>query len=180
MFLFWIFLSIIFALTVWLIFWSFITFMVERSKYQKQFSAGKIPDLAPDGFYQGAAHLLFDKNVPWLGKSFECEKNSGFNIFTQTGAKLLKMMTPFYKLFAADTDGHTHAYYFKTFAGKGLKDKNLQVIKLDYNSTENPLLIQVILDEIVEIAPEEFLGKVHLKVFPRFYATIGYFGLKKH
>jgi hypothetical protein len=32
---------------------------------------------------------------------------------------------------------------------------------------------------MVEIAPDEFLGKVHLKVFPGYFATIGFFGLRR-
>jgi hypothetical protein len=53
------------------------------------------------------------------------------------------------------------------------------VFKLDYDSPENPFLIRIILDEMVEVAPGEFLGKVHMKVFPGYYATIGFFGLRK-
>jgi hypothetical protein len=117
--------------------------------------------------------------VPWLGKSFDSANNLGCNIFTPTGAKLLKLMTPFYKLFSTNAEGNTRAYNFRTRAEAGLKDTDLDVIKLDYNTPENPFLIRIILDEIVEIASEQFLGKVHLKVFPGFYSTIGYFGLKK-
>lgn len=175
----WILLSIVAGIIVWLGFWSLVSFLSSRSDYQKQFSAGNLPAEKPEGFYNGTAHLVPVKNVPWLGKSFVSNENLGFNIFTPSGARLLKLMTPLYKLFSVNTEGNTNAYNFKTFAGAGLKDKDLQVIKLDYDSAENPFLIRIILDEIVEIAPEQFLGKVHLKVFPGFYSTIGYFGLKK-
>lgn len=179
MLILWILLSIVAAIIVWLGFWSLVSFFVERSAYQKQFTAGNLPAQKPEGFYNGAAHLLMDKNVPWLGKSFDGAKDLGFNIFTPTGARLLKIFTPLYKLFSVNNNGNTKAYNFKTFTGEGLKDKDLQVIKLDYDAPENPFLIRIILDEIVEIAPEEFLGKVHLKVFPGVYSTIGYFGLGK-
>lgn len=175
----WILISIAIAVAVWLGFWALIGFISGRSRYQKQFLTGRLPENPPEGFYKGAAHLLGDKSVPWLGKSFDSANDLGFNIFTPKGASLLKIMTPLYKLFAVNADGNTNAYNFKTFAGAGLKDENVQVIKLDYDSAENPFLIRIILDEIVEIAPEEFLGKVHLKVFPGVYSTIGYFGLKK-
>ena len=167
------------AIIVWLAFWSLVSFLVGRGAYQKQFSEGKLPATKPEGFYTGAAYLVPFKNVPWLGKSFVSADDLGFNIFTPTGAKLLKIMTPLYKLFSLNSEGSTNAYNFKTFTGAGLKDTDLQVIKLDYDSPENPFLIRIVLDEIIEIAPEQFLGKVHLKVFPRFYSTIGYFGLKK-
>jgi len=117
--------------------------------------------------------------VPWLGKSFEAANDKGFNIFTPKGASILKLMTPLYKHFRTNAEGNTDAYYFATRAGGGFRDTRIQTFKLDYDSPENPFLIRIILDEIVETAPEEFLGKVHLKVFPGYYATIGFFGLRK-
>lgn len=135
--------------------------------------------MEPNEFYRGSAYLLGDRSVPWLGKSFERENSLGFNIFTPKGAKLLKLMTPLYKRFRANSDGNTDAFYFKTSTGRGFKDSEIETFKLDYNSPENPFLIRVILDEIVEVGPETFLGKVHVKVFPGYYATIGFFGLEK-
>jgi hypothetical protein len=140
---------------------------------------GKLPSVAPDGFYEGSAYMLGDRSVPWLGKSFEAANSVGFNIFTPLGASLLKITTPFYKLFRKNADGNTAAYYFKTSTSRGFRDLQIDTYKLDYDSPENPFLIRMILDEIVEIAPQEFLGKVHMKVFPGYYATIGYFGLRK-
>ncbi len=179
MFFLWTLLLIVAAVLLWLLFWSMVSFLAGRSKFQKQFTEGRIPTQKPDGFYTGAAHLVPLKNVPWLGKSFSSAEDTGFNIFTPTGAKLLKLTTPLYKFFAVNNDGNSRAYNFNTFVGNGLKDKDLQVVKLNYDAPENPFLIRIILDEIVEIAPEQFLGKVHLKVFPSFYSTIGYFGLVK-
>jgi len=179
MLILWILLSIFAALIVWLAFWSLVSFLVNRSDYHRQFVAGKPPLTVPDGFYQGTAHIFFDKQTPWLGKSFVSRNNLGFNIFTPKGVALLKILAPFYKKFNQNGNGDTDAFYFKTRTEAGLKDKEIEVIKLDYDAPENPFPIRIILDEIVEIAPEKFLGKIHLKVFPRFYSTIGYFGLKK-
>lgn len=170
--------SVFIAAVAWLAFWSLITFLVGRSERQKQFLRASAPTAPPDGFYRGSAYLLGNSSVPWLGKSFERENAKGFNIFTPTGASLLKIMTPFYKLFRKNPDGNTDAYYFRTSVGAGFKDKDVKVFKLDYDSPENPFLIRIILDEMVEIGPQEFLGKVHMKVFPGYYATIGFFGLR--
>ncbi len=175
----WILLWIVIALAVWLGFWMLITFLVGKSTRQKQFMEGKLPQSAPEGFYKGAAYLLGGGPVPWLGKSFEASNDLGFNIFTLRGASLLKIMTPFYKLFRKNADGNTDAYYFKTSTSRGFRDKEIETFKLDYDSKENPFLIRIILDEIVETAPQEYLGKVHMKVFPGYYATIGFFGLRK-
>lgn len=175
----WILLSVTVALVAWLAFWSLVSFFVNQSHYNQKFLEGRAPVAPPQGFYQGTAHILFDKPVPWLGKSFDGANNLGFNIFTPFGASLLKIMTPLYKLLSVNKDGNTDAYYFKTRTEAGLKDPQLNVIKLDYDSRGNPVLIRIILDEIIEVAPDEFLGKIHLKVFPGYYSTIGYFSLKK-
>jgi len=177
MLLVWIIVAIGVAAIIWLVFWRLITLMVERSARQREFLEGVVPQSPPDGFYNGSAYLLGNRPVPWLGKSFERENAKGFNIFTPQGASILRAMTPFYKLFRLNGDGNTDAYYFKTSTGPGFKDKGIDVFKLDYDAPENPFLIRVILDEMVEVGPQEFLGKVHLKVFPGYYATIGFFGL---
>ena len=179
MLILWILLSIVAVVAAWLGFWSLVSFFVNKSKYQKQFVSGHLPEKSPDGFYKGTAHILFDKKVPWLGKSFVAAENLGFNIFTPKGAAILKVLSPFYTRFSKNTEENTDAFYFQTRAETGLKDNETSVIKLDYDAPENPFPIRIILDEIVEIAPEQFLGKIHLKVFPRFYSTIGYFGLNK-
>jgi len=174
----WILVGVVIAVVLWLGFWMLFTFLVGRSERQKQFLAGLTP-VAPNGFYNGSAYLLGKRPVPWLGKSFESENQHGFNIFMPTGASLLKIMTPLYRHFRVNGDGNTDAYFFKTSTGPGFKDKDIAVFKLDYDSRENPFLIRIILDEMVEVAPDEFLGKVHMKVFPGYYATIGFFGLRK-
>lgn len=179
MFLVWILFSAISVIVFWLVFWSIVNFINNRSNYQIQFSNGKIPTKFPEGFYVGEAHLLADKKVPWLGKSFISNKNLGYNIFTPNGTRILKLLTPFYEQFYINAEGNFRAYYFKTKTKKGLKDTETEVIRLDYNAAENPFLIRIILDEIVEIAPSQYLGKVHLKIFPGIYSTIGYFGLRK-
>lgn len=175
----WILLWTVIALVAWLGFWAVVTFLVNNSARQKQFVMGKLPSVAPDGFYKGSAYMLGGGPVPWLGKAFEPANNAGFNIFTPRGASLLRVMTPFYKLFRKNADGNTDAYYFKTSTSQGFRDREIDTFKLDYNSSENPFLVRIILDEIVETAPQEFLGKVHMKVFPGYYATIGYFGLRQ-
>jgi hypothetical protein len=175
----WIILSIIAALVLWLGFWSLVSLLVGMSSRHAEFVKGTVSGPPPNGFFNGSAYLLGGGPVPWLGKSFQSANNLGFNIFTPQGATLLKLITPLYNLFRVNGEGNTDAYFFKTRNGPALKDPSLDVIKLDYDSKENPFLIRIILDEIVETSPGEYLGKVHLKVFPGFYSTIGFFGLKR-
>jgi len=159
-----------------LILGSLVTLLIERSPYHEMFVKGRAPD-SLDGFHPGMAHVLFDKQTPWLGKHFDRQQQLGYNVFTPLGAKILKFASPFYRKFSLNEDGNTRAYYFKTWVGKGKKDKQLDVFKLDYDSPENPLFIRIILDEVVEIAPQQYLGKIHVKFLPGFFVTIGYFGL---
>ncbi len=179
MLILWIVISLVVAVVVWLAFFMLLTWISGRSHWQSKFASGKLPDPSPDGFYNGTAILLGGGPVPWLGKSFERDNSKGFNIFTPAGATLLKIFTPFYKLFRKNSDGNTDAYHFDTSTGPGFRDKQIETFKLDYDSPENPLLIRIILDEIVQLDNGEYLGKVHMKVFPGYYATIGYFGLRK-
>jgi hypothetical protein len=179
MLIIWILAGILAFLAVWLGFWSLVTVVVGMGRRQKEFLGGSIPQAAPEGFYNGSAYLLGGGPVPWLGKSFDRANSLGFNIFTPQGAALLKILMPLYKLFRKNNEGNTDGFFFKTRTARSLKDGSLDVIKLDYDSPENPFLIRIILDEIVETAPGEFLGKVHLKVFPGVYSTIGFFGLRE-
>lgn len=179
MFVMWILIYIAIALAAWLTFWMLVTFLVGKGRRQGEFIAGHAPAAPPEGFYDGTAYLLGGWPVPWLGKSFDSANDIGFNIFTPFGASVLRGMTPFYRRFRSNRDGSTQAYDFKTSTGPGFRDKNIEVFKLDYASPENPFMIRIILDEMVETADGEFLGKVHMKVFPGYFATIGFFGLKR-
>lgn len=180
MIILWFFFSLAVLVLVWLAFWTVVTKLVENSGRQRQFSQGTLPFEPPNGFYSGLAHLLGNGQTPWLGKSFDPANRTGINVFTPRGASLLKTLTPNYKLFQNNTDGNTEAYFFKTSTGPGIRDTDQQVFKLDYDSADNPFIIRIVLDEIVEIAPDEFLGKVHLRVFPGYFATVGFFGLRRY
>ena len=68
-------------------------------------------------------------------------------------------------------------YPFRTEVGPGLADP-VQVMKIDYDIPENPLWLRSILDEIVQVGPNHYLGKVHLRFGPM-HATVGYFELRK-
>lgn len=175
----WIIVWLAIAIAAWVGFWVLVTFIVGKTRRQGEFLLGRLPAEAPDGFYRGSAYLLGSGGVPWLGKAFERESSKGFNIFTPKGASLLRLMTPFYDRFRVNAEGNTDAYYFRTSAGPAFRDRGIETIKLDYDSPENPFLIRIILDEIVEVAPNQILGKVHVKVFPGYYATVGFFGLRK-
>lgn len=135
----------------------FRTWQMKREPNQQEFLAGKMPHPKLVGLYQGSMGF----NVAWIGKKFFTESETGINLIKNKKGEILEK------------------YPFKTYAGKGLFDENNFVLKLDYNVKGNPFWIKWIVDEIVEVAPNEYLGKMHIKIIPGFPFSILYFELKK-
>lgn len=134
------------------------TWHMEHSKNQKLFLGGVVPNPAPDGLYRGS---VSGPKVSWLGKRFSAATSRGINSFDD------------------DTDGQREQYPFRTYVGKGLRDLGTDVFKIDYNVPENPWWLRTILDEIVEIDPGHYLGKVHVQLIPGYPFTLAYFELEK-
>ena len=132
------------------------TYFLENTDDQKTFSAGKIPTKLPDGLYHGSAAGY---NGSWQGKKFNRADKTGINEFK-------------------NADKLTERFSFKTYVAKGVRD-NQDVIKIDYNIPENPWYLRLILDEIVEVGPDTYLGKLQVRCFPNFYFTFAYFSLEK-
>lgn len=121
------------------------------------FARGRAPNPVPNGFYRGSAGYTGS----WKGKTFNPAASRGINVFGANGKD------------------NSEQYPFKTYGGKGLQDSSLDVLKIDYDLPENPLWIRSILDEIVEVQPGEYLGKIHLRLVPGMPFTVGYFELKQ-
>ncbi len=134
-----------------------LTIRTQLSSNQRIFLSGKIPSPGPDGLYRGTAEYTAN----WLGKKFDAKNNAGINLFRQT-------------------DGTTKEKYpFKTYTGKGIRDTGLDVIKIDYDMPGNPFWLRWILDEIVETAPNKYIGKLQLRIIPGFPFSLGYFFLEQ-
>lgn len=130
-------------------------FKTQHSAQQKHFLAGKVPLESLDGFYKGTVR---DSASVWQGKKFQGASNTGINVFKEG-----KMIVD--------------RYPFATSSGKGLADKNLAVIKIDYNLPDNPLWLRFVLDEVVEVSPGHLLGKLHVRLLPGFSLALGFFEL---
>ena len=113
----------------------------------------KYPDPAPDGFLRG----VLPKNTNWLGKKFDALNNMGINVFLENGKKKNK-------------------YKFKTYKGKSFSDSNLDVLKIDYNVSSNPLYLRFLVDELVETKRGEYSGKLYFRIGG---VKLGSFKLKK-
>ena len=133
------------------------TWQEEHRANQKLFSTGTVPAPLPDGFYTGTVP---GHTFSWLGKKFNAADAVGINVFT-------------------DGEGQAERYPFKTSSAKGIRDRNLEVLAIDYDTSGNPFWLRPILDEIVQVAPNQYLGKLHIRLIPGYPVTVGYFELKK-
>lgn len=133
------------------------TSRVEHSPNQALFIEGGVPAPKPDGFYQGTVSNL--PTASWLGKKFSMAQASGTNVFK-------------------DGSSTVEQYPFVTRVQAGLRDKETQVLAIDYNIPENPFWLRTVLDEIVEVTPGHYLGKMHIRIF-KYSFSILYFELTK-
>ncbi len=125
------------------------------TKDQTDFARGTVTNL-PNGLYAGSVE---GTPVSWKGKKFDAVTHTGIN------------------LFSSSTGTSTEKYPFVFSVGKGTHDP-IQVIRIDYNLPANPFWLRPILDEIVEVAPGEYLGKLQLRMFPGYSNTLTFFHLK--
>lgn len=151
---------------------------MQRATFQESFARGQAPQPKLNDFYPGVSHIAFGLPVPWLGKRFTLTPEGGTNIFSGLGGTLARLLTPRYKHFVHEKNGTVAAYNFKTLTGVGLRDPQVQVLKLDYNLPENPGLIRIIYDELVQVDPGHYLGKVYVQLLPGWFLFVGFFELK--
>jgi hypothetical protein len=133
------------------------TIQISSMSDQALFSKGTVGTTLPNGLYAGTVE---GPRVSWRGKKFDSATKTGINVFSSPQGST------------------TEKYPFTFSVGAGSHDP-INVIKIDYNLRENPLWLRPILDEIVEIAPSEFLGKLQFRLIPDFPFTLTYFRLKK-
>ncbi len=128
-------------------------FVTQSSRHQKEFRSGRAPNPLPDGFWSGSADFPVGS---WRGKRFDAKKQSGVNVFG---------------------DGNTtkERYAFRMYQAKALWDPGLTVIRIDYNVPENPFWLWPAMDEIVQIAPNRIVGKIHYRLLPNLSIPLGFF-----
>lgn len=130
---------------------------VNNNPLQKQFLAGALPSPLPDGFYRGNAHGI---KTNWQGKKFTSSSATGINIFKNESKE-------------------SESFPFKTYVGPGISDKHLQVLKIDYSELTKPWWVRFVLDEVVEIEPNHYLGKITLNFIKGWPFSVGWFELRK-
>jgi hypothetical protein len=158
------------------------------------FRLGRAPKSALSGPYDGilvtpsvarpadrALTALAAAWMPWVGKRFDADAERGDNLLRPSARSVARVLWPGYRLWEAP-DGLLGAFRFRTYASPGSVDPDRETLKIDYDSDENPgLLIRDILDELVEVVPGAYLGKVLLRRggadAPR-WRLVGYFALQ--
>ena len=160
------------------------------------FRSGAVPEPLPNGPYAGKLvainiapgltqffEVLLSSWMPWLGKTFNPAQQSGDNIFTQDSLPLARFFNPFYRGFTADEPGSYRGFTFRTYIGPGLIDSDRSVLKIDYDLKENPsLTVRRVLDELVQIDDQLYLGKAHVRWWwrPAYgWQTVAYFSLSR-
>lgn len=148
---------VIFLASIFLLLGYVRTYMVEQKSEQVSFTKGTADLSALDGDYNGVAHGY---SGTWQGKTIFKNKQTGINRFLY-GEKL------------------EQKYPFALSVHKALRDTGKDVIVLNYNQLGNPWWLKYIVDEIVQTGPQEYLGKVHVKITSDIVFTLGYFSLTK-
>jgi hypothetical protein len=114
--------------------------------------------------------------LPWTGKRFDAAADAGENLLSASARWPARILWPSYRLEPLDA-GYA-AFRFRTYVSPGSVDPDIETLKIDYDSDENPgLLIRDILDELVQVVPGAYLGKVLLRRGSE-WRLVGYFGLE--
>ena len=130
-------------------------FRSKRSSSQAVFRQGVVPQPLPEGDYKGS---VASYSGDWIGKTFDAKRAMGKNLFRSP-------------------NGAEQRYPFRTLVGPGLADP-IPVMKIDYDIDGNPAWLRGILDEIVQVAPGHYLGRIHLRLGPM-HVSVGYLELRK-
>jgi hypothetical protein len=117
--------------------------------------------------------------MPWLGKSFDAANGRGTNLLADSARWPARALWPRYE--TRPKGGSLEAFDFQTRVAPGAIEPSVDVLKIDYGPvSENPgLIIRSILDELVEIVPDTYLGRILWRQEANRFANIGYFALKQ-
>jgi hypothetical protein len=129
--------------------------------------------------FDAFARLVTSGWMPWMGKSFYPERQRGSNRITGSGRIVSKLLWPTYQM-TPSPEGNM-AFDFDTRVEPGAIEPAPDVLVIDYADEErNPeLIIRKIRDELVEIVPDTYLGRILYRLKDGSYNNIGYFALKQ-
>jgi hypothetical protein len=161
------------------------------TELNKRFRNGKIPQPPLHGVYVGELialdiapgltqffQWLTSQWMPWLGKTFNAADQTGDNIFAKDSYPMARFFNPLYRGFVNNEPETYQGFVFHTYVASGLADPDRQVLKIDYGSKENPALtVRRVLDELVQLDDNLYLGKAHVRWWWGRWQTVAYFTL---
>ena len=159
---------------------------------EQLFRSGRPPDAPLQGRYRGElialdiapgftqlASAVAGLWLPWRGKTFDPIRARGDNILTRDSLILARLYWPLYRHYVRDKADTYRAFAFRTEVGPGLLQPTLQVLKIDYDLPENPRLnIRRILDELVQVSQDLYLGQALVHWWWGTWQRVGYFTLR--
>jgi hypothetical protein len=169
---------------------------VERAKglaaLDELFRSGRPPDVPLHGRYHGRLltldlapgltpllSTLAARWMPWQGKHFDAGAALGDNVFTSDSRVLAHIYWPLYRGYRVDRPGTYRAFAFRTTVAPGLMHPTLNVLKIDYDLPGNPRLsIRRVLDELVQLSPDLFLGQALLHWWWGRWQRVAHFTLR--
>lgn len=160
------------------------------SSLEDLFTSGTVPEVALDGFYRGRAitstltgpldeigRRIAEMYMPWLGKRFDPHAGEGINVLRPSARVPMRILWPRYEPESEKAE-EIEAFKFRSNVAPGAVDPNLEVLKIDYDIDDNPaFIIRDILDELVQVEDQLYLGKVLYRVRSQF-RRIGFFTLE--
>lgn len=117
--------------------------------------------------------------MPWLGKRFNAAEGRGDNVLNGSARWPAKLLWPLYK--TRETEGGRTAFDFETAVEPSKDEPETEVMKIDYHDLDsNPgLLIRSIRDELVEVVPGAYLGKMLWRHDAERHTLLAYFALRQ-
>jgi hypothetical protein len=118
--------------------------------------------------------------MPWQGKTFDDANASGINRMTVSSQLPARLLWPLYGMKDAPDDGKL-AFDFVTRVEPGKIDPKVDVLVIDYEPvSENPdMVIRQIRDELIELVPDTYLGRILFRLPRGRFSNIGYFALRQ-
>jgi len=123
---------------------------------------------------------LLRRRMPWSGKTFDAANAKGTNLFYPGFVPVARVCFPFYRDYRRESADRVSGFPFRTYVGPGLKDPDRQVLKIDYDMPVNPRFsIRRILDELVQVDDNYYLGKAYFKLPNDAWHLVFYFSLQR-
>lgn len=131
------------------------TISVEHGPRLDRFRSGRAPHPLPNRLYlacPGQGHRV--------GENFDASCALGNDVFRKDGA-------------------YKEKHFFRMYVTGSVRDREEEVLTLDYDIPANPFWIRCLLCELVEVAPKTLFGKRYVRVIPGYPFTLGYIELQR-